>query len=64
MNSKALVAPKIGTALLAVALNYTGARAFGMPGVVWAGVATSGAYAFWMLLLVTYRNNPQRREAA
>lgn len=58
MNSKALIAPKIGSASLAVALNYAGARAFGLPGVVWAGVATSSVYAFWMFLLVGRGNSP------
>jgi len=52
MNSKALVAPKIGSALLAVGLNYAGARAFGLPGVVWAGVVASSAYALWMVFLI------------
>jgi O-antigen/teichoic acid export membrane protein len=58
MNSKALVAPKIGSALLAVGLNYVGARAFGMPGVVWAGVVASSAYALWMVVLAR-RKMPQ-----
>lgn len=51
LKSKALVAPKVGSALLAVALNYAGARAFGLPGVVWAGVVSSSAYALWMVVL-------------
>jgi O-antigen/teichoic acid export membrane protein len=51
MNSKALIAPKIGSALLAVALNYAGARMFGLPGVVWAGVVASSAYVLWTFLL-------------
>jgi O-antigen/teichoic acid export membrane protein len=51
MNSKALVAPKIGCALLAMGLNYAGARTFGLPGVVWAGVVASSAYALWMVVL-------------
>jgi O-antigen/teichoic acid export membrane protein len=52
MNSKALMAPKIGVALLAVGLNYAGARVFGLPGLVWAGVLASSSYALWMVLLV------------
>jgi O-antigen/teichoic acid export membrane protein len=52
LNSRSLIAPKIGSALLAVGLNYFGARAFGLSGVVWAGVLASGAYAMWMVILV------------
>lgn len=57
MNSKALIAPKIGCALLAAVLNYAGARSFGLPGVVWAGVVASSAYAIWMVFL-TRRKMP------
>jgi O-antigen/teichoic acid export membrane protein len=49
MNSKALIVPKIGTALLAVILNIAGAWAFGVRGVIWASVASSSVYALWML---------------
>ena len=55
MNSKALIAPKIGSALLAVALNYAGSRMFGLPGVVWAGVVASSVYALWTFLLTRSR---------
>ncbi len=51
LNAKALVAPKVGSALLAMILNYLGARNFGLVGVVWAGVFSSGAYVLWMVLL-------------
>ncbi len=57
LKSKLLMGPKIGSALLAMVFNYVGARAFGLPGVVWAGVATSSLYALWMVILT-------RRETA
>jgi O-antigen/teichoic acid export membrane protein len=57
MDSKVLVAPKIGCALLAAVLNYAGARAFGLPGVVWAGVIASSAYVLWTFVL-TRRKMP------
>ena len=52
MKSKPLLLPKVGSALIAVALNYGGVRAFGFRGLVWAGVAASGIYALWMSLLI------------
>lgn len=50
-NSKELIPPKIGTAILAVALNYLGARWFGLPGVVWAGVISMSVYMLWMWMI-------------
>jgi O-antigen/teichoic acid export membrane protein len=58
MNSKALIAPKIGSALLAVGLNYAGTRAFGLPGLVWAGVVASSVYALWMTFLIRRKIPP------
>jgi O-antigen/teichoic acid export membrane protein len=54
MNSKALVAPKIGSAMVAIVLNYVGAKRFGVAGVVWAGVIASCVYAL-SLAAVTQR---------
>jgi len=58
MNSKALIAPKIGCASLAAVLNYAGARVFGLRGVVWAGVVASSAYVLWMVVLTRRKVPP------
>ncbi len=63
LKSRVLMAPKIGSALLAVVFNYFGARAFGLPGVVWAGAATSSIYALWMVFLIR-RKTELRAESA
>jgi O-antigen/teichoic acid export membrane protein len=46
--SKGLIAPKITTALLGVALNFAGAHWFGIAGVVAANVALSLFYCVWL----------------
>jgi O-antigen/teichoic acid export membrane protein len=46
-RSNALIAPKIGSALLAAILNYAGARMFGLPGVVWASLISTAIYMLW-----------------
>jgi len=51
MRSHALMAPKIGCALLATALNYVGALTAGLAGVVYANVLSSAAYAAWIFAL-------------
>ena len=50
-ETKRLLAPKIGTAVLCVLLNIAGAYRFGLPGVVLAGVASSTAYLVWVAIL-------------
>lgn len=61
INSRALLAPKIGSGVLAVALNYLGARSSGLMGVVCAGVGSSGFYALWVYILS--RSQDQRHWA-
>ena len=51
-DSRSLLAPKVLTAMLAVALNIGGAYLFGLPGVFWAGVLYSISYLLWLAILV------------
>jgi O-antigen/teichoic acid export membrane protein len=51
VNTKMLMAPKIGTAVLGVMLNIVGARWFGLKGVVLASVGFSSVLLIWMLAL-------------
>jgi O-antigen/teichoic acid export membrane protein len=46
-----LLAPKIGIAILSVALNIVGAKYFGAPGVLAGLVLGSAAYVAWIYLL-------------
>jgi O-antigen/teichoic acid export membrane protein len=52
-DTRQLIAPKIGTALLGVAFNFLGARWYGMAGVAWASVAFSVSYLAAVLLVVS-----------
>jgi len=60
MNSKALIAPKIGAALVEVGLDYLGSRAYGLPGVVWSGLISAGVYALWMLVVASRKSDLRR----
>jgi len=51
-DSKALLWPKIGSAVWGVFLNGYGAYAAGLKGVVWASVIFSCTYFGWILLSV------------
>jgi len=51
-NTKSMIFVKIVTALLGVALNIIGAWKFGILGIVFAVVAFSTVYFFWMAWLV------------
>jgi O-antigen/teichoic acid export membrane protein len=55
LETRALIAPKIATALLGVAFNVLGAFYFGLPGVVAASLAFSGVYFIWMFLTARHR---------
>jgi O-antigen/teichoic acid export membrane protein len=57
VNSRALIVPKIVTALLGVAMNFAGAFWLGLKGVVWAGVLFGVFYLAWVLILT----EPRRR---
>jgi len=46
-RSSALIAPKIGSALLAAILNYVAARTFGLAGVLWASLISTAVYMLW-----------------
>jgi O-antigen/teichoic acid export membrane protein len=46
-----LLAPRIGSAVMGVVLNFAGAHLFGIQGVVWAGVIISTFYMTWIIFL-------------
>lgn len=50
-NSRALVVPKISTAIIGVVLSLAGSYLFGMVGVFIAGIAFTAAYAGWLVIL-------------
>jgi O-antigen/teichoic acid export membrane protein len=47
-----LLAPRIGTGLVGVLLMLAGAKYCGVPGVVWAGLASYAAYFMWISAIV------------
>lgn len=47
-----LLAPRIGTGVVGVLLMFVGAKYFGVPGVVWAGLASYLAYFVWVSIVV------------
>ena len=51
MKTQMMIAPKLTTAALGVALNFAGAYWYGVSGIVGAGVLFSGAYFLWMAML-------------
>jgi O-antigen/teichoic acid export membrane protein len=51
-DSRSLLLPRIGTAVLALILNIGGAYVFGFSGVLWAGVLVSVSYVVWLTLVV------------
>lgn len=54
-NSRRLLWPKIGCALLAILLNFAGAQRSGVAGVVAANVLWTAVYCGWLLLLTRRR---------
>ena len=51
MKTQIMIAPKLMTALLGVAMNFAGAYWYGITGIVIAGVLFSIAYSVWMAAL-------------
>jgi O-antigen/teichoic acid export membrane protein len=51
VNTQHLIAPKIVTALLGVVLNFVGAYALGLQGVVFVNLLFSVVYCMWILHL-------------
>lgn len=49
--TQALIAPKIGTALLGIIFNVTGAYFLGLKGVVFANIGFSLTYFLWVMML-------------
>lgn len=56
-ETRILITPKIGTAVIGVLLNIIGAAWFGVSGVVGACVVASSVYMLWILYLVRIRHN-------
>jgi O-antigen/teichoic acid export membrane protein len=54
MNTRALLAPKIVSAVAGVLLNVLGAAWWGTPGVVGAAVFAAGVYLVWVLLVIEH----------
>ena len=50
-NSSILLKPKLVTALLGISLNLVGAYAWGLAGVVGAGIMANGVYLLWVIRL-------------
>lgn len=50
-SARALIAPKIVTAVIGVGLAFLGAAQAGLPGVVFGGLATSLIYCVWVFFL-------------
>jgi O-antigen/teichoic acid export membrane protein len=50
-DTRRLLAPKIGTAVLCVLMNFAGAYGFGLLGVVLSSVIFSVVYLIWVLVL-------------
>jgi O-antigen/teichoic acid export membrane protein len=59
VSTAPLLAPKVGSAIIGLALTVIGARQAGVPGVVWASLASSLLYFGWMAILARsdYRRN-------
>lgn len=51
MKTRIMIAPKLMTALLGVALNFAGAYWYGISGIVAAGILFSVSYFVWMAVL-------------
>jgi len=56
LNSKGLIAPKIGTGILGMLLNISGAYWLGLRGVVFATVVFSLIYLIWVFFLTRKRH--------
>jgi O-antigen/teichoic acid export membrane protein len=59
-RTERLLTPKVFSAMFGIGLNVLGARLFGIPGVVFAGLAFSVMYFLWSLYLLrtTYLPEP------
>jgi O-antigen/teichoic acid export membrane protein len=68
MKTQIMIAPKLITALLGVALNFAGAYWYGITGIVIAGVLFSVSYFLWMAALakhegMNYPSHETKRES-
>lgn len=64
VQTRALILPKVATAVLGVLLNMLGAALYGIPGVVAAMVVAATGYLLWILSLATVRHRHVQAEAA
>lgn len=64
VQTRALILPKVATAVLGVLLNVVGAAFYGIPGVVAAMVIAATGYLLWILSLATVRHRHVQAEAA
>jgi O-antigen/teichoic acid export membrane protein len=67
MKTQIMIAPKLITALLGVALNFAGAYWYGIAGIVAAGVLFSVSYFLWMAALahrkgISFRFHESKKE--
>ena len=56
LSTKALLMPKIGTAVLGVCLNCLGAALFGVPGIVAASIVFAIVYLVWILRITVMQH--------
>ena len=54
MKTQVMIAPKLTTALLGVALNFALAYSYGITGIVIAGILFSTSYLVWMAVLAKH----------
>ena len=51
LDTKKMIAPKVITALIAIACNFVGAHTYGLNGIVISALIFSSTYLLWMTLL-------------
>jgi O-antigen/teichoic acid export membrane protein len=58
LSTKVLIMPKIGTGVLGIGLNCSGAALFGIPGVVAANIIFAAVYLVWVLAITRWSVMP------
>ena len=59
-ETKILLAPKIGTAVLGTALNFAAGYYCGLSGVVYAVTFSAAVYVSWIILLTRQRQQTRQ----
>jgi O-antigen/teichoic acid export membrane protein len=66
VQTRRMIAPRVGVAGIAIGVNVLGAMLYGTPGIVAGGILVSACYLAWMLLLVRPRQilvcSPDQRD--